>query len=302
MQRGRIRTDLAEEAVGLYRESQSAANLPDGILSTEKRRNGMLVTSVQITTQAAAEQVGKLIGSYITIDLERLHTHAEDSFRQTAELIAEELTALLPPANSSPFLIVGLGNRSVTPDALGPCAAEKTIATRHLLREMPEQFSMLRPVTVIAPGVLGMTGIESGEMICGLVDRIRPCAVVAIDALSARRSDRLCRTVQLTDTGIVPGSGVGNHRFAINRETIGVPCIAIGVPTVVDAATLAADALEQIHAAYDEEALFRTYGATFVTCKEIDRLMAVCAKAIGYAVNLALQPELSLEDIEMFLA
>lgn len=302
MQTGRIRTDLAEEAVGLYRESQSAANLPDGISSTEQRRNGMLVTSVQITTQAAAEQVGKPIGSYITIDLERLHTHSEDSFRQTAELIAEELTALLPPANSSPFLIAGLGNRSVTPDALGPCAAEKTIATRHLLREMPEQFSMLRPVTVIAPGVLGMTGIESGEMICGLVDRIQPCAVVAIDALSARRSDRLCRTVQLTDTGIVPGSGVGNHRFAINRGTIGVPCIAIGVPTVVDAATLAADALEQIHADYDAEALFRTYGATFVTSKEIDRLMAVCAKAIGYAVNLALQPELSMEDIEMFLA
>lgn len=302
MQTGRIRTDLAEEAVGLYRDSQAAANLPDGISSTEKRCNGMLVTSVQIATQTAAEQVGKPIGSYITIDLERLHTHTEDSFRQTAELIAEELTALLPPADSSPFLIVGLGNRSVTPDAIGPFAAEKTIATRHLLREMPEQFSMLRPVTVIAPGVLGMTGIESGELICGLADRIRPCAVVAIDALSARRSDRLCRTVQLTDTGIVPGSGVGNHRFAINRETIGVPCIAIGVPTVVDAATLAADALEQIHAAYDEEALFRTYGSTFVTCKEIDRLMAVCAKAIGYAVNLALQPELSMEDIEMFLA
>lgn len=302
MQTSWKRTDLAEEAVGLYRDSQSVSNLPDGISSTEKRIKGIKVLSVEVTTQAGAEKLGKPIGSYITINLDRLHTHAEDTFGQTAELIAEELQELLPPANSSPFLVVGLGNRLVTPDALGAYATEKTIATRHLLREMPNQFSMLRPVTVIAPGVLGMTGIESGEMICGLIDKIRPCAVLAIDALSARHSDRLCRTVQLSNTGIVPGSGVGNHRFAINQQTIGVPCIAIGVPTVIDAATMAADALDQIHASYDEDALFKKYGETFVTCKEIDRLVAICAKVIGYAVNLALQPELSIEDIEMFLS
>lgn len=296
------RTDLAREAVELYNESKCVSGDPDGIRSEEKQVNGINVYTVEILNEQGAEKLSKPIGRYVTVDIDALLRHEDNAFSKTVEVIAAELKALLPPGNGEPVMVVGLGNRAVTPDALGPYAAEKIIATRHLLNQMPDSFSMLRPVTALSPGVLGMTGIESGEIVCGVAEKVPPCVLIAIDALSARRTERLCRTVQLSNTGIAPGSGVGNKRFALNRRTVGVPCIAIGVPTVVDTATLAADILDELNAAYDAEALYEKHGQSFVTSKEVDLLVSECAKVIGYAVNAAVQPELSMEDIELFLS
>lgn len=296
------RTDLAREAVELYNEAERVSGDPDGIRSEEKQVNGMTVYTVEILNEQGAEKLSKPVGKYVTVDIDALLRHEDNAFPKAVEVIAAELKALLPPADGEPVMVVGLGNRAVTPDALGPYAAEKIIATRHLLNQMPDSFSMLRPVTALSPGVLGMTGIESGEIVCGVAEKVPPCALIVIDALSARRTERLCRTVQLSNAGIAPGSGVGNRRFEINRKTVGVPCIAIGVPTVVDAATLAADILDELNAAYDAKALYEKHGQTFVTSKEIDQLVSECAKVIGYAVNSAVQPELSMEDIEMFLS
>ena len=167
----------------------------------------------------------------------------------------------------------------------------------------PSQFGSFRPVAVLAAGVLGTTGVESGEIVKAVADQIRPKAIVAVDALAARRLERLCTTVQVSDTGISPGSGVGNHRFSLDRESMGVPVIAVGVPTVVDGATLAADLLEEAgRDGFDPAALAKGSGATLmVSPRDIDQRVEDMAKVIGYGVSLALQPELSLEDLEMLV-
>ena len=173
-----------------------------------------------------------------------------------------QLKKLLPPKGA--VLVAGLGNRAMTPDAVGPLAVEHLLVTRHLISALPNCFGSFRAVSAVTPGVLGQSGVESAEAVAALVRELQPAAVIAVDALAARRTERLCTTVQLSDTGIAPGSGVGNHRHPLNRETLGVPVIAIGVPTVIDGATLAADLLES---AGEEagEALLRTAGAVTVT-------------------------------------
>ena len=296
------RTDLAREAVDQIRKRAQKTNTPDGIRTEETVDDGLPVYTVAIETPIGAEQLGRPIGQYVTIEIDDVLSHAENAFPRAVGVIARQLGKMLPRNLSGPIMVVGLGNRAVTPDALGPLVADKILATRHLTKEMPEHFGQLREVTVLAPGVLGMTGMESAEVICGVVQTIRPAALILVDALAAQDSSRLCRTVQLADSGITPGSGVGNRRFAIDRKTIGVPCIAIGVPTVVDAVTLAADLLESTTQELDADALRQRHGTTFVTAKEIDRLVAECAGLIAYALNTALQPTLTLADIELFLA
>ncbi len=296
------RTDLAREAVDQIRKYAHQLNAPDGIRTVETVDNGFPVYTVAIETAAGAEQLGRPIGQYVTIEIDDVLAHAENAFPRAVGVIARQLDKMLPKNTTGPIMVIGLGNRAVTPDALGPLAADKILATRHLTREMPEHFGKLREVAVLTPGVLGMTGMESAEIICGVVQSIRPTALILIDALAAQDSSRLCRTVQLADSGISPGSGVGNRRFAIDRQTVGVPCIAVGVPTVVDAVTLAADLLESTLTTFDEDTLRERHGTTFVTAKEIDRLVAECAGLIAYALNTALQPTLTLADIELFLA
>ncbi|MCD8051961.1 MAG: GPR endopeptidase, partial [Clostridiales bacterium] len=191
-------------------------------------------------------------------------------------------------------LVVGLGNRAITPDAVGPWAVDHTVVTRHLVARLPETFGDFRPVAAVATGVLGTTGVESGELVKALCQRLRPAVVIAIDALAARSARRLCSTIQLTDTGIVPGSGVGNARFALTREELGVPVLAVGVPTVVRAATLAADLGA-------DEGQRETLGGLLVTPKDIDALAAELARIIGYGVTMALQEGVTLEDVEYLL-
>ena len=197
--------------------------------------------------------------------------------------------------------MVGLGNAAMTPDAVGPLALDSVLITRHLLSAMPKQFAGFRPVAAFRTGVLGTTGVESAEAVRGLVEEVRPALVLAIDALASRRCGRVCATVQLSDTGIIPGSGVGNHRSALNQETLGVPVFAIGVPTVVDSATLAADVLEESGAEKIDEERLRDHEPFMVTTRDIDQQVRDLSKVVGYGINWALQ-DLEIEEMNALLS
>jgi len=297
------RTDLAMEAHELWKESAGETTRLQGVEARESVREGYRVSTVKVLDQAGAEALGKPVGTYVTVMLDGLLRREDNAFPRAARVLAAELRALLPVGTDAPALVVGLGNRSITPDAVGPKAADHTLVTRHLVAQVPEHFGAFRPVSALAAGVLANTGMESGEMVSALVEKTRPACVIAIDALASRSLSRVCRTVQLADTGIVPGSGVGNARAALNRETLGVPVIAVGVPTVVDAATLCADVLAEAGIDSLDPAALRGAGeGVIVTPREIDSQVADLAKVLGYGVNLALQDGLSISDIEMFLS
>ena len=199
--------------------------------------------------------------------------------------------------------MVGLGNRAITPDNIGPKAADQTMVTRHLVERVPEHFGSFRPVAALAAGVLGTTGMESGELVRAVAETLRPACVIAVDALASRSLRRVCRTIQLADTGITPGSGVGNARAALNAETLGVPVIAVGVPTVVDAATLTCDVLAEAgKGELDPAALQGAGDGLIVTPKDIDTQVHDLAKVIGYGINLALHTGLTIGDVELFLS
>ena len=226
------RTDLALEARELWQESAERTTRLMGVKATKRKLEGYPVTRVDILDHRGEEALGKPQGSYFTIDLTTFWQRKADFFERAVRAVGTELKALLPVEGSA--LVVGLGNAAMTPDAVGPLALDSVLITRHLLSAMPRQFAGFRQVSAFRTGVLGTTGVESAEAVRGLVAEVQPAMVLAIDALASRRCGRVCATVQLSDTGIIPGSGVGNHRAALNRETLGVPVFAIGVPTVVD--------------------------------------------------------------------
>lgn len=236
--------------------------------------------------------------------------------------LARELGGLIPLPRNATVLIVGLGNWNVTPDALGPRAVEKIVVTRHLQEMLsPELKGGVRSTCAIAPGVLGITGMETAEIVHGIVGTIKPDAVIAIDALAAASSHRVITTVQLANTGIHPGSGVGNRRFGLTEQSLGVPVIAIGVPTVVHASTIAMDTINtlQQHASFaryfksmetlsdqDRQVIVRqvlpeALGDLMVTPKEVDRLIADIASVIAGGINQAMHPNIDYENIHMYL-
>ena len=297
------RTDLADEAHALWKESAGAETALPGVKAREEEKNGCPVTRVDILDEAGARALGKPVGHYVTLDLTDLKNRADGAFSRSVEAVAGELSALLkdlPP--DAPVLVVGLGNRAITPDAVGPTATDHTLVTRHLVEQVPEHFGHLRPVAALAAGVLSTTGMESGELAQAVAGRLSPAAIIAVDALASRSLSRVCTTVQLSDTGIVPGSGVGNHRKALDRHTLGVPVIAVGVPTVVDGATLALDLLGGDGEAPDPAVLRGAGADVVVTPRDIDQRVADLSKVVGYAIDLALQPSLTLEDVEMLLS
>ena len=296
------RTDLALEAREMWAESTQAQTQLDGVEAVDTTREGYTVTTIHITAAQGARALGKPEGTYITIELAGLRRREEDAFPRAAKALAGELQPLLPADRDGSVLVVGLGNRAITPDNIGPGAIEHTLVTRHLVEQVPEYFGHFRPVSALAAGVLASTGVESSELVQAVVRKINPSCVIAIDALASRALNRVCTTIQLADTGITPGSGVGNHRAALNRETLGIPVIAIGVPTVVDVATLCADVLEEAgQGDFEPETLHGVGSGLMVTPRDIDQSAADLAKIIGYGINLALQKELSISDIEMFL-
>ena len=292
-----FRTDLAVEAIENHK---SAAALPH-VRQSDRMLEGFAVHEVRILSEDAAREIGKPQGRYLTLELDALIRREEDAFPRACKALSTLLRELLPRPNDGPVLIAGLGNRMITPDAIGPQTADHVIATRHLIAQSPAIFADWRPVSALAPGVLGQTGVETGEVICGVLDRVRPAAVIAVDALAAGRLSRLLRTVQLADTGITPGAGVGNARAALNEETLGVPVIAVGVPTVVDGATLAHEISSQLGQPACE-ALDDLSQPVMITTRDIDREVADISRMIGYAVNMALHPHLSVADIDLYLS
>ena len=292
-----FRTDLAVEAIENHK---SAAALPH-VRQSDRMLEGFAIPEVRILSEDAAREIGKPQGRYLTLELDALIRREEDAFPRACKALSTLLRELLPHPNDGPVLIAGLGNRMITPDAIGPQTADHVIATRHLVAQSPDIFADWRPVSALAPGVLGQTGVETGEVICGVLDRVRPAAVIAVDALAAGRLSRLLRTVQLADTGITPGAGVGNARAALNEETLGVPVIAVGVPTVVDGATLAHEISSQLGQP-NCEALDDLSQPVMITTRDIDREVADISRMIGYAVNMALHPHLSVADIDLYLS
>ena len=281
-----IRTDLALESCEAL-----APETPGLQIETEETPQAK-VTRISVLDAQGAAAAGKPVGRYVTVEVAPFATHAQYIDGSFPALRAE-LSRMLPPAGE--ILVAGLGNPRITPDAFGPRCAAMMFATRHITGELLAQTGLqaLRPVSVLTTGVLGETGAEASEWIRGAVEMLHPAAVVALDALAARSVEHLGNTVQLCDTGIVPGSGVGNARQEISAATIGVPVIAVGVPTVVDAAALLAQAQGTPEAGAE---------AMMVTPREIDLLIERAAKLTALALNCALQPEIAPEDMLILTA
>lgn len=292
-----LRTDLALEAREIWQESADGQTELSGVIASEREVNGHKVHEVKITNKNGARSLNKPCGTYITVELRGIARREDDVFPRAIKTVSDAILSILPKGEGD-ILIVGLGNRAITPDAVGGASVDNIMITRHLVDNLPEYFSSFRKVSAISPGVLGTTGVESYEIIAGVSKRIEPTCIIVIDALASRSIDRLCNTIQITDTGIVPGSGVGNARAAINKDTLKVPVLAIGVPTVVDVSSIIHDVAHSNNIAVPEG-----YGdSLMVTPKEIDVRINDVGKIIGYAINMALQPGITIEDMDIFLS
>ena len=278
-----IRTDLAIEAKTLCAADAELS----GVTAEERTIGGFPVTTVHIREKRASEMLCKPIGVYHTVFLEPVLRREEDAFARAADVVSSLLREVLKLSEGQTVFVVGLGNRDITPDAVGPKTADQILATRHLREQVPDPFSSMRPVAAFSPGVLGKTGVESVEMVKAICERIHADAVLVIDALACSDPERLCHTIQITDAGIVPGSGVGNDRAAFDRQSLGVPVIAVGVPTVMDAGAVSDDS---------------SVRGLFITPRDIDAVVSDFSKVVAYGVNLGLQPELTLSDLDLLLS
>lgn len=302
-----IRTDLALEA----QEMAASAGQLEGVKSEETKTGNVTVTRVQVLDERGEKAMGKPVGTYVTVEAAGLGEAEDEAYDGALEIVAKELGDMLRPCGDGLVLVAGLGNAGMTPDALGPQCIKNVLVTRHIAGELTKIQGLegLRAVAAIAPGVLGQTGMETGEIIQSVVQSIRPAAVIVIDALASRRASRVGNTIQISDTGLIPGSGIGNSRFAINRESLGVPVISVGVPTVVDAATLTMDVLEaaSIPTKLGEEEKIRSAIepggiSMFVTPRLIDLIVEHTARLTGHAINRALHPTVAPEDLEQLVS
>lgn len=289
-----FRTDLALEAVKALDSDKIK-----GITQQEKNTGSLKLIKMSVKTDEAAKKIGKLKGEYITIELPEFTDNAKD-INEKVEIISKQIRYLLPQYGL--IFVVGLGNESITPDALGPRTIKSILATRHITKEIARSTGLeaLRGVAAIAPGVLGQTGIEVSEIIKSIIKKIDPVGLIVVDALASMQTSRLGTTVQICNTGISPGSGVGNARPGINEKTMGVPVIGIGVPTVVDAQTMAKDILDLSENSRKEKLEDKTMPRgepMIVTPREIDLLIERASKLLAMSINSALQPEFSIEEI-----
>ena len=283
MEQFQVRTDLALEARERYEEDVEIRGV--SVEETYDEKRDIRATTVRIESENGAKAMGKPIGVYITLEAPKLSEPDKDYHREVSEALAVYLQELLGTKEERSVLVVGLGNREVTPDALGPEVVGNLRITRHGVKEDGNaafEKEKVHMVSGIVPGVMAQTGMETLEIVRGVVEETQPDVVVAIDALAARSSKRLNRTIQISDAGIHPGSGVGNHRHSLTRETIGVPVVAIGVPTVVDAATIVYDAVR------DRNAVPPGLNSMFVTPKDIDETIKHLSFTISEALNIAL--------------
>ena len=306
-------TDLADERRDIYRKANRIEKDVPGI-ETEERKisEDINVATVKIINEEGANAIGKPIGTYVTVDIKKLKLAGEIEIQKAADVVTEELKKIFEKHvnNRDDILVVGLGNAYVTPDSLGPKVIKDIDVTRHFLKYTPEYIDPnTRPVTAIAPGVLGTTGIETLEIVKGIVDNIKPKLVIVIDSLASKSIERISSTIQVADTGIVPGAGVGNTRCELSQNTLGIPVIAIGVPMVVETATLVNDALylfinklqeeaksndelnkvkEQDNYDAIKEALNPQGYNMIVTPKEIDDLIENMKDVVARGINYAL--------------
>lgn len=299
--RFRIRTDLALEARESF-EEEDVKIRGVRIEEEEDKELELHTTTVVIETENGAKTMGKPVGTYIIMEAPNMSVPDEGYHREISEKLAEHLRTLMGEGEKS-VLIVGLGNRDVTPDALGPYVVQNVRITRHLIREYGAASlgeEQMNPISGIVPGVMAQTGMETVEIVKGVVKQTHPDLIIAVDALAARSTRRLNRTIQVTDTGINPGSGVGNHRNGLNRQVIGIPVIAIGVPTVVDAATIVNDTMENLINTMNEKDTAEKYhmikemipshlNTMFVTPKDIDETVKRLSYTISEGLNIALQ-------------
>lgn len=260
-----------------------------GVKAESFREEDISVTEVEILNEEGQRALNKPVGSYITLERRPLFGWDSAGFGRMAELLARQLRPMLHGARS--VLVVGLGNIDVTPDALGPETLKNLIITRHLKQTEDRAFRTFHTVSAVQPGVLGSTGLESLELVRGAAERVQPDAIVVVDALAAASAERVCTTVQLSSSGIVPGSGVGNSRCAFDRQTLGVPVSALGVPTVMDVGEAALRTRQ-------EQTLPE---GMILTPRDIDRQIRCIGRLLGYGLNLALHPKLTLEQIPSFL-
>ncbi len=284
-----FRTDLAIEL-----KESLPEKTPDGVITENFEKNGIKITKITIVSESGEKAIGKPKGTYITAEIPNL-TKYSCTDEKIISLLGELVSQLLP--RDGVVLTIGLGNENITSDALGPLSCSMVLATRHISGEFARSVGLdgLRPSAVQSPGVLGQTGVESAEIIRGLVRQIKPCAVIVVDALAARKLSRLGCTVQVSDTGIIPGSGVGNSRAEISQKTMGVPVISIGVPTVVDAHTLVYGIIGEDISLNGEERNM------IITPREIDIVIDRAAKLVAMAINKALQPDISTEEMLMLV-
>ncbi|MCI8980082.1 MAG: GPR endopeptidase [Clostridia bacterium] len=281
-----IRTDLAVEAHELSKKEAQNATEIEGVISSVEEKNGISITRVEITNKNGSDALGKAMGKYTTIDAPNLK-YSMEVYENVCKIISEEICAMADIKSDMTTLVVGLGNRDITPDALGTSVISKLLVTRHIKESMNKLVDeSISGVCAIAPGVLGTTGIETADIIQAVTDRINPQLIIAVDALAAADIERVSTTIQISDTGIQPGSGVGNNRDGLNEKTTGVKVIAIGMPTVIDAATISKVKIP------DELA------PLMVTTKDIDLVIERASKTVANGINLALHRNMTLRDID----
>lgn len=285
-----FRTDLALEKREVLGKKE-----PEGVRSSTFKKGEVTFTKIRILDEEGSRALGKPVGTYITAEIPQLMKNPVTD-EDMIEAIAEQLRSLLPEKGT--VLVVGLGNTDITPDAVGPKSVSTVLATRHISRELSEEIGLgeLRSVAGFVPGVLGRTGLEAAESVRGLVSAVEPSAIIAIDALAARKLSRLGTTVQISDIGIIPGSGVGNARKEITEASVGVPVISVGIPTVVDVCTLVNDLTDS------KGKIAESRGRDMIiTPREIDIVIERASELIGMSVNKALQPDISVEEMLMLV-
>ena len=287
-------SDLALEAAEQLGVVGKNARQTEGVRVNEALRDGYTVTSVIITDECGSRALQKPAGRYVTVDLQPYFQRQDRFFPRGVHCLSRQLRRLLPRLQpEDTVLVAGLGNRALACDAVGPAAVENLLVTRHMVQGSPSLFRSFASVAAIATGVVGQTGIETLELIAGAAQRISPAAVIVIDALCARSRHRLCATVQLSDTGLSPGSGVGNHRAAIDRAALGVPVIAIGIPTVIAGSTLT----QELTGAPTEDA-----ADLFLTPRDVSSRVTELGRLVGFSISAALHPQLTVEDITGLLS
>lgn len=308
-----FRTDLALERREVYKKAKAVENEIEGISYHEEKVNDRVtITRVGVVNEAGEKAIGKPIGEYITLDITKVKYMEEESLQEVSEILSNEIRTLVNKhiGSQDSVLIVGLGNEYVTPDSLGPKVASDIEVTRHIIKYCPQFVKEgTREISAVSPGVLGVTGIETLEIVKGIVENVHPSLLIVIDSLCSKNIDRISSSIQISDTGIVPGAGVGNTRAELSKSTLGIPVIALGVPTVVEAATITNDGLDLFIEKLQEEAKSNEYLNKLkeednyeeikeallpkefnfiVTPKEIDELIEKMSKLISYGINMSL--------------